>query len=351
MSLLSLKEACARTLQRLQASPDLELALLDEASELRSRLREEFTGIGPLSLLLENQHITEILIPACEEIWVEESGSFHPVGDGFLSPVTFENFRQRLAREADLAPNLNTPFADGDWRHCRVHMAQAPIASQTQITIRTRPPKPWTLQRLQDHGWADESAIHALRLWLKEKQNLLVIGPTGSGKTSVLNALLQELDPHERVICMEDTCELSPLKGVSCKLLTRYDANGILREYQLTDLLKQSLRMRPSRLVLGEVRGPEAKDLLMALATGHRGSLGTLHAADARQALLRLEMLVQLGAGQWDRDAIRQLIQLSVDGIVVTGINEGQRRLVGIYRIASLETFGFLMEAVWQSKP
>lgn len=343
-----LKQACSRVLERMQQMPDLEVALQLEAPGTQERLRSEFEGLGPLQLWMENPQCTEIIVPGCNDIWVENGGRFHSIGDGFLSDVTFENFRQRLAREADLAPNFNIPFADGEWRGCRVHVAQAPVASETQITIRTRPPAPWTLARLRDSGWAPESAIAILRGWLAERRNLLVVGPTGAGKTSVLNALLQELDPSERAICIEDTSELAPMPGASCKLLTRSDANGVLKDYHLTDLLRQSLRMRPSRLVLGEVRGPEAKDLLMALATGHHGSLGTLHASDAKQALLRLEMLVQLGAGQWDRDAIRQLIQLSVDGIIVTGIDEDGRRLEGLYRIASLESFGFLIEAVWR---
>src|SRR6185437_9764012 len=109
---------------------------------------------------------------------------------------------------------------------------------------------------------------------------------------------------------------------------------------------RQSLRMRPFRIVMGEVRGGEAKDLLLALATGHSGSLGTLHASEARQALLRLEMLVQLGAPQWSLQAIRQLIQLSVDGLVVCGYENGHRCLKGIYNVAALEAFGFLLEPI-----
>ena len=104
--------------------------------------------------------------------------------------------------------------------------------------------------------------------------------------------------------------------------------------------------MRPTRLVLGEVRGSEAKDLLLALATGHGGSLGTLHAAEAKQALLRLEMLVQLGAPQWSVHAVRQLIQLSLDALVVCGFEGEARRLRGIYKLAALEAFGFLLEPI-----
>jgi pilus assembly protein CpaF len=129
-------------------------------------------------------------------------------------------------------------------------------------------------------------------------------------------------------------------------MLTRGTGSPSLPEVTLSDLVRQSLRMRPSRLIMGEVRGPEAKDLLLALATGHSGSLGTLHASDPRQALLRLEMLVQLGAPQWSVQAVRQLIQLSVDTLVVCGNENGHRCLKGIYKVAALESFGFLLEDI-----
>ena len=143
---------------------------------------------------------------------------------------------------------------------------------------------------------------------------------------------------------IEDTEELHLPNQASTKLLSRPQLSAQLPAVDLGELVKQSLRMRPQRLVVGEVRGAEAKDLLMALATGHQGSWGTLHAVDARQALLRLEMLIQLGAPQWSLPAIRQLLHLSVDAIVVCGIANEKRQLEGIFKVASLESFGFLLE-------
>jgi pilus assembly protein CpaF len=148
------------------------------------------------------------------------------------------------------------------------------------------------------------------------------------------------------VVILEDTDELPRPNSASTKLLTRSLASAELPEITLADLLRQSLRMRPFRIVMGEVRGAEAKDLILALATGHSGSLGTLHASEARQALLRLEMLIQLGAPQWSVQAIRQLIQLSVDVLVVCGNRDGHRCLEGIFRVAALESFGFLLEPI-----
>ena len=197
---------------------------------------------------------------------------------------------------------------------------------------------------LESAGWAQAPRIQMLRDLIVKQKNILFIGPTGSGKTTVLGACLRELQENERAVIIEDTDELARPNSSSAKLLTRPAQSAALPEVTLTDLVRQSLRMRPQRLVMGEVRGAEAKDLLLALATGHSGSLGTVHAADPRQALLRLEMLVQLGAPQWNVQAIRQLIQLSVDYLVVCGNADGKRRLDGIYKVAALESFGFLLE-------
>jgi pilus assembly protein CpaF len=351
LELKELEAACARVLERLQRQatdfgPELEIALREEPEAVRARLQDEILKTGPLEVLLGDESITEIVINGRESIWIERQGSFECHKDSFLHDLTLENFRHRLCNEAGFNPDLNIPCADGRWRGFRAHVIGPPLTDRFQITLRRQPKTVWTFARLEELGWATLDQLRVLMEWLRTYKNFLIVGPTSSGKTSLLNACLQALPAHERVICLEDSSELCPRAGASCKLLTRTDGQGLLREYALADLVRQSLRMRPTRLVLGEVRGGEAKDLLLALATGHRGSLGTLHATDPRQALLRLEMLVQLGGGQWDHQAIRQLIQLSVDGIVVTHYKDGQRRLDGLYRIASLETFGFLVERV-----
>lgn len=328
----------------LQFEQRLTWALEQEAKDLRPRLWSEFQGVGPLEPLLHDSEVTEVVVNGTEAIWFEKSNCFQKFDDRFLSERTMENFFSRMGQECGLNVNLKFPCGDADWRGFRAHVVRPPLSPSWQLTLRGRPIKPWNFERLQKQGWASESELSILKTWLKEKKNLLIVGPTGAGKTSVLNACLQELDHDERVITLEDVPELSPRSSSSCRLYTRHDEYGQLREFQLSDLLRQALRMRPHRLVLGEVRGGEAKDLLLSLATGHRGSLGTLHAASARQALLRLEMLVQLGAGQWDQQAIRQLILLSLDGMVVTGFKNGERSLEGLYRLAALESCGFLIE-------
>ncbi|MGE0526161.1 MAG: CpaF family protein [Bdellovibrionales bacterium] len=312
---------------------------------LQERLKEEFFGWGPLTAQFNDNEVQEIVINGADEIWIERQGAFAQLADRFLTPLTFKNFVDRLCSAAAIRIDLAQPFVDGSWESFRIHVGCAPLTHcEFHVTLRRRPNQPWTLDRLESLKWADPGQMQTLRQLIHERRNVIFVGPTGCGKTSVLGACLKELPGHERVIVIEDTDELPRPNSASTKLLTRSQAAASLPDISLADLVKQSLRMRPFRLVMGEVRGAEAKDLLLALATGHSGSLGTLHASDARQALLRLEMLVQLGAPQWNVQAIRQLLQLSVDALVVCGLKEGHRSLEGIFKVAALESFGFLLE-------
>lgn len=233
------------------------------------------------------------------------------------------------------------------YKNFRVHIAIAPITPQGAcVSFRRHPDSPWTFQALEKKDWASLSDLQRLKDLVINQHNLLIVGPTGSGKTSILNACLQEIPNNERVVCIEDTNEIKLPNIFSTKLLTRKSEEDLYRDFSQQDLLYEALRMRPQRLVMGEIRGPEAKDYLMALSTGHSGCLCTLHADNAKQALWRLEMLVQMGAPQWSLETVRRLIHLSVHRIVLLENQNttGQRSLEGIYKISSLEDFGFLIE-------
>lgn len=334
-----------RDLERPNANETLRQLIARAPERMQQRLTDEFFGEGPLTAILETSELQEIIVNGPDDIWVESQGRLWKHEDRFLSELTFKNFIDRMCTEASLKIDLSQPFSDGRWRGFRVHLGCAPLTHCAyHMNLRRIPNNPWTFSSLLDAGWAPAPQVLLLRDLIQKKKNVLFIGPTGCGKTTVLGACLKELNESERVVIIEDTDELARPNSASTKLLTRSVNTPSLPEVTLTDLVRQSLRMRPSRLVMGEVRGSEAKDLLMALATGHSGSLGTLHASDPKQALLRLEMLVQLGAPQWNLQAIRQLIQLSVDALVVCGNENGHRKLEGIYRVAALESFGFLLE-------
>ncbi len=311
-----------------------------------SRILDEYFGFGPLKALLDDEAVSEIMINGQKNIYFERAGRVEAFQDCFLSQLTFRNFIQRLGKLTNTQVNLDSPFVDGYFDDFRVHIVIPPATQkEVSICIRRHPKCPWTLDLLEMNQWASFEAMNVIRKIIKERRNFLVIGPTGCGKTSVLNACLGELPSNERAILIEDTSELKTPNDISTKLLTRYDPQKLLRDFDQSELLKQALRMRPDRLVLGEIRGSEAKDLLMAFATGHSGCMGTMHAESARQSLLRLEMLIQLGASQWSLHAVRTLILLSLSAvIVVKRCHSGERRLEGIYQITSLEETGFLLE-------
>ena len=325
----------------------VERACVEASILIRTRVMAEFFGCGPLEPLLLGE-CTEIIVNGRDAIWYEEDGVLKRHDDIFHSALSYRNFISRLSREASMVASLDCPFADGRWRDMRVHLIIPPASGdEAVITLRRHPKNPWTLTRLASKGWATDEQFKALLALVHEKKNFLVIGGTGSGKTSVLNACLSEIPEGERAVIIEDTSELNKPNTVSSKLLARRDPQGHLREIDQSELLRQALRMRPDRIVMGEIRSGEAKDLLMAFATGHQGCMGTLHAETARQALIRLEMLVQIGAPQWNVQAVRSLIYLSMQAVVVVGrTKEGGRRLEGVYKIASLEDIGFLIERI-----
>lgn len=311
-----------------------------------SRMEDDFFRAGPLEALLNNRHITEIIVNGPRSIWFEKEGRLSRHEDHFLSELNYRNFIARMSREAGIQASLDCPFGDGQWRGSRVHLALPPASGrEAVISIRRHPKTAWTFDRLKDLQWAPNSAMETIEHLIGERANFLIVGGTGSGKTSVLGACLSKLSENERVLLIEDVDELPIPNEISSKLLTRRDFNGVLKEIDQSELVRQALRMRPDRIVMGEIRGGEAKDLLMAFATGHSGCMGTLHADSARQALLRLEMLIQIGAPQWSLQTVRTLIRLSIHAIVVVSrADDGSRKLSGIHRLVSLEDSGFLLE-------
>ncbi len=320
----------------------------DVPAQEKQRFLTEATGWGPLTELLNDDGLTEIMINSYDSIWVERSGQVYEHRDTFFSKKSYHQFIQKLCGETKMKFDLNKPFCNGAWGSFRVHLVAPPLSEKgVTLTLRRHPENPWTLKTLMEQDWCPPEAGDLLRQMILEKRNFLVVGGTGTGKTSVLNACLQEVGP-DRLVAIEDTSEIRLPHRNAVKLLTRTDHSDVLKDYHQDHLIKEALRMRPDRILVGEVRGAEAKDLLMALATGHAGSISTLHAQDARQALIRLEMLVQLGAPQWSLQAIRHLIKLSLDAILVLSREGGHRRLEQICKIASLEETGFCLETPYR---
>lgn len=313
---------------------------------IKARVYQELDSWGPLCEPISDEGITEIIVNGPSSIWIECGGKLQKHPDLFFSDLSFRNCVDRLCQKANTHITTDYPCADGRFLDFRLSIIGSDLThSAVHFSLRRHPKNPWTFCKLAEKGWCSEKDISFLKTLTEQRKNFLVVGPTGSGKTSVLNSFLNLLPENERVVVIEDTSEIALPNIASMKLLTREDPQGVLPAVDQTQLVKRTLRLRPDRIVMGEVRGSEAKDFLMSLATGHSGSFGTLHAQDASQALIRLEMLIQMGAPQWSLTAIRRLIQLSLDYVIVTGRDStGARLFKGAYRLCSLEENGILLE-------
>lgn len=257
-------------------------------------------------------------------------------------------FLQKFCQKAQIQYDLNQPCVDGYLNPFRIHLIAPPLSKNVQLTLRRHKDVPWTLNLLKQRHWASEEQLIEIRKIIATKQNCLIIGSTGTGKTSCLNALINEIPEFERVIIIEDTHELKVPNQISTRLLTRFDLHGHLKSFNQEELIRQALRMRPNRLVIGEIRGREAKDLMLALSTGHAGSFGSLHAEDAKQALIRLEMLIKMGAPEWETLTIRKLIFLTLNYIICLGVDdEGNKKLKHLFKVAGLETHGVTLSKIF----
>ncbi len=270
---------------------------LDVLAALRV-LRQEFVGAGPLDELLRDPRTTDVLVGGGGIVWVERGAGLERAGVRLSDEAAVRRLAQRLALAAGRRLDDASPCVDG-WladAGVRVHAVLAPIAVDgTCLSLRVLRPAAHDLAALRAGGALDATAVALLRSVVASRLALLVSGGTGTGKTTLLNALLGEVEARERIVLVEDSEELRPRHPHVVRLVARAanieGAGGV----PLRDLVRHALRMRPDRLVVGEVRGAEVCDLLSAMNTGHEGGAGTLHANSAREVPARLEALAATG--------------------------------------------------------
>lgn len=275
-------------------------------------LREELTGAGPLDPLLRLPGVTDVLVTAPDAVWIDRGAGLEKTAVTFADDADVRRLAVRLAsvcgrRLDDAQPYVDAFVSDptgagtagGTGRagtSLRVHAVLSPPATQhVQISIRVLRPARWGLDDLIDAGFVQPVVAGLLRRIISARLSFLVVGGTGSGKTTLLSALLGEVDSGERIVCIEDTPELSPAHGHVVNLATRTANVEGAGEIAPRDLVRQTLRMRPDRVVVGEIRGAEVVDLLAALNTGHDGGAGTVHANCVEDVPARMEALGSLG--------------------------------------------------------
>ena len=282
------------------------------------RLRTETVGLGPLERLLRDPSVEEVLVNGHEEIWIERRGSLVRADVVFGGEEELRDVIERVLgpigrRVDELSPMADGRLPDGS----RVNVVIPPLSVDgPAISIRRfagiRPGPAELLAR----GTFDEPLLADLERIVGERRNLLVSGGTGSGKTTVLNALSSFIDPRERVITIEDAAELSLSQPHVVRLESRPAGIEGSGEVTIRDLVRNALRMRPDRIVIGEVRGAEAMDLLVALNTGHGGALSTVHANGPEEALRRLETLALMAGLGVPHDVLREQLAVAVDFVL-----------------------------------
>jgi pilus assembly protein CpaF len=305
-------------------------------------------GAGPVQVLLNDSRVTDVLINGAQEVWCDRGNGLERTELRFSSEQEVRRLAQRLAasvgrRIDEAAPFVDARLPDGSRLHCII----PPISvGGTTISLRTSRSRPFTLAELINAGTLTPGAADLLLEIIDARLAFLVSGSTGSGKTTLLNALLGLVDPAHRIITIEDSTELEPAHPHVVRLQSRpANAEG-MGAIALRDLVRQSLRMRPDRVVVGEVRGAEVVELLTALNTGHEGGCGTVHANSAADVPARLEAL-GLMAGL-DRQALHALASAGLDVIVHLGRGAGNTRQVHSVHVCERRASGeFVALPAW----
>ena len=311
-----------------------------ELEQLGSSVYDEMTGLGPIEPLLKDDSINDILINGPFQIYVERRGELE------LSPIQFRDNDHLLRiinrivagvgrRIDESSPMVDARLADGS----RVNAAIAPITIDGAcVSIRKFSKRPYTLEKLVEVGAMPACVAEFLHGAVRARVSTVISGGTGSGKTTLLNALSAAISHKERLITIEDAAELQMQQPHVVRMETRPPNIEGKGENRQRELVKNALRMRPDRVILGEVRGEEAFDMLQAMNTGHEGSMATIHANTPRDAITRLEQMVAMSGMRLPPEAVRGQIASAVGMIVqVMRLSDGKRRLMAVSEITGME--------------
>ncbi len=336
-------------IRRLEPRPEAP-AVGSALDRLAQRLVDEMRGLGPLGDLLRDPDVSDIMVNGLHSVYVERRGRLAEVDVRFRDSDHLTRIAQRIAQSAgrrvdELSPMCDARLADGS----RVNIIVPPLAVDgAAISVRRFRKGGFTVAELARDGTMHASMAALLEVATKSRLNIVVSGGTGSGKTTLLNALSGFIGFDERVVTLEDAAELNLMQPHVVRLETRPPSVEGTGEVPMRDLLKNALRMRPDRIVVGEVRGAEALDALQAMNTGHPGSMFTIHANNPRDTVSRLEYLVMMESGEMPLGAIRNQVISAVDLIVqVARFHDGNRRIVAITDVAGLEGDVPVLEDVW----
>lgn len=334
-----LEEAIEQTLHLLIAEEKMPLTLDERRNVVRDVLNETL-GLGPLEPLLSDPNLNDILVNGYSEVWVDRDGKLEPTDLRFRDEShllhVINRIVARVGRRIDeSSPIVDARLPDGS----RVNAIIPPLALDgPSLSIRRFRPTPFSINDLLNRETFSEEMVEFLGLAVQAKLNILISGGTSAGKTTLLNLLSSFISDKERIVTIEDTAELRLQQRHVVRLESR--PSNIEGQGSITqrDLVKNALRMRPDRIIVGEVRGAEALDMLQAMNTGHEGSLTTVHANSPRDALSRIETLVLLAGIELSQRSIREQIGSAFDLVVqIKRLQDGRRRVVSIAEITGVQ--------------
>jgi pilus assembly protein CpaF len=335
----ALRREIAKLVSEIATEKRVQLNELEEAA-LAAELSDDMVGLGPLEPLLEDDEVTDILANGPFDIYVERRGRLEKTVARFRDPQHLVNIAQRIAtamgrRIDEASPMVDARLADGS----RVNIVLPPLVlNGGTISIRKFPKRSLTLDMMVQQENLSLEIGRLLQIAARSRLNILISGGTGSGKTTLLNAVSQQIDRDERVITVEDAVELRLQQPHLVQMETRPPNIEGVGQVAQRELVRNALRMRPDRIIVGEVRGPEAFDMLQAMNTGHDGSMSTVHANSPRDALYRVENMVMMANLNLPLRAIRMHVASALDLVVhIERMRDGIRRVQSIVEIAGME--------------
>jgi pilus assembly protein CpaF len=323
-------------------------------NEFVKNLVDELQGLGPLQTLMDDESISDIMINGSEQVYIERNGKVEIAEINFVDEQQLVDIAKRMAsrvgrRVDESQPLCDARLADGS----RVNIVIPPIAIDgTSISIRKFKKQSIGLEELLGFGAMSEEMAKLLAIASRCRLNILISGGTGSGKTTMLNALSRHISDGERIVTIEDAAELKMQQPHVVRLETRKAGIENTGEIHQRDLVINALRMRPDRIIIGECRGGEAFEMLQAMNTGHDGSMSTLHANTPRDALARVEAMVMMATNNLPLEAIRRTIVSAIDIIIqISRLHDGSRKVMNISEVIGLEGSNVIMEEIFRFEP
>ncbi|MBT8430892.1 MAG: CpaF family protein [Altererythrobacter sp.] len=325
----------------------------EERANLVDEVMDELLGLGPLEPLLKDEGITDILVNGANTVFVERQGVLERMATRFQDEKHLMRIIQKIVSAVGRRIDESSPFVDARLKDgSRVNAIIAPLALDgSLLSIRKFAKIPISMDKLVALGSVPEAMAEVLQAIVASRRNVLISGGTGSGKTTMLNALSSYIDERERIVTIEDSAELQLQQSHVARLETRPPNIEGRGEVGQRDLVKNALRMRPDRIIVGEVRSGEAFDMLQAMNTGHDGSMTTVHANSSRDSLSRIEQMIGMSGIDMPQRAARNQIASAVNVVLqVSRLSDGRRRVTSLSEITGMEGETITMQEIFRFK-